>query len=216
MTRTGSESGPRRMESQEILVQQPKRVKPCVSLRRRKKPIGIRKLGGSVQKDRVQSLCGANRCPALQLGWVICLSRICTSAIVSCRPGPVPAVMRSPDAGLFAVHSPCKPPRDCACPPMPHLNILYAPGQVIVDTRVHAHSASLRLRIRSVVRTATGVGDKVARRSVFGNQQAWVGSAVGYCSSTRGLEVRHARCARGRSGGGGSRGVYRRHRKMIC
>jgi hypothetical protein len=79
MTRMGSESDLRRMELQVILVQRPERVKPCVSLRRRKKPIGIQKPEGLVQRDRVQSLCGANQCPALQ--------RICTSAIVSCRPG---------------------------------------------------------------------------------------------------------------------------------
>ena len=33
----------------------------------------------------------------------------------------VPAVMRSPEAGLFAVYSPWKAPRDC--PPMPGLTI---------------------------------------------------------------------------------------------
>jgi hypothetical protein len=88
---------------------------------------------------------------------------------------------------------------------------IYAPGQVIVDSSVHAHPPALRLRIRSSVRAAAGVGDKVARRSVFGKQQAR-GSAVGYCPSTRGLESRHAGFARSRRGGGG-RGVYKRHRK---
>jgi len=54
------------MELQEIPVQQPEKVKPCVNWRRKKKPIEIRKLEDLVQRDRVQSLCGADQCPALQ------------------------------------------------------------------------------------------------------------------------------------------------------
>jgi hypothetical protein len=87
MTRMGIGSSPHRMELQESLVQLPGRAKPFVSLQPKKKPIEIRKLGGSIRKDRVQSLCAASRCLALRSGWVICLSRLCTSAIVSCRPG---------------------------------------------------------------------------------------------------------------------------------
>jgi hypothetical protein len=69
---------------------------------------------------------------------------------------------------------------------------LYAPGQVIVNPAIHTEPTALRLRIRPGVGGAAHVGHKVARRSVFGNQQARRGSAVGYGSSTWGLEVWHA------------------------
>jgi hypothetical protein len=177
-------------------------VRPFASLQPKKKPIEIRKLGGLIRRDRVRSLCAANRCLALRSGWVICLLRTCRSVIVSCRPG----------AGS---HAKSRRWRVClaqwlvkdaacllsnACP-----DNIYAPGHVIVDSSVHAHPPALRLHIRP------GVGDKIARRSVLRKQQAH-GSAIGYCSSTRVLESRHAAFARSRRGRG-SRGVYKRHRK---